>query len=371
MAQLFTPGLQISADTLVSKRRELSQRGRVLVSVGDSLRADTVVAEADREGELQIVKVADELGVEPTSLQRYMQVSIGDSVNEGNCIAEASGLWGLFRTTVLAPISGVVEFISSSTGHVGIRAPKKIIELRAYIDGVVSRVESERAVVIDARATLVQGIFGVGGEHVGILTMLNVAVDDSITESDIPEGIVGSILVGGHSPTLGALRKAVRNRAVGFVTGSIDDTTLREYVGYDIGVALTGDEPVSMTLIVTEGFGRIPMNQEIVDVLRRVSGERTSINGSTQVRAGALRPEIIAPPSSTEKSSGVSALAGLVEGAPVRLIRVPYFGMRGVVTKLPRELVQIETGAYARVAHVQLDSEQREIVVPRANLEIA
>ena len=371
MAQLFTPGLQISPGTVVSKRRELSRQGRVLVSVGQEVRADTVVAEADREGELRIVRVADELGVEPASLEKYMRVGVGGAVREGECIAEAKGLWGLFRSSVPAPMSGIVEFISSATGHVGIRAPNKIIELRAYIDGVVSRVDPGRGVVIEARATFAQGIFGVGGERTGALKMLGVAAQHSITESDIPEDLVGSVVVGGHSPTLEALRKAARGGAVGFITGSIDDTTLREYVGYDIGVALTGDEPVSMTLIVTEGFGNIPMNQRIVDVLEQVSGARASINGSTQVRAGALRPEIIAPPSEAITDSGPSVPVGLEEGAPVRLIRVPYFGKRGIVTRLPRELVQIETGAYARVAYVRLEGEQREVVVPRANLEIA
>jgi hypothetical protein len=300
-----------------------------------------------------------------------MKVSIGDVVREDQCIAEARGLWGLFTTKVSTPITGTVEFISTATGHVGIRAPKRTIKLSAYIDGVVRSVSEERGVVIEEAATFVQGIFGVGGERVGTIRMLQVPADTAVADADIPADVEGAILVGGHSPSLAALQKAQTLGAVGFVTGSIDDETLCQFVGYDIGVALTGDEPIAMTLIVTEGFGRIPLNRRIIDVLSSTAGFRASISGATQVRAGALRPEIISKASSAGAGLEREYSSGLVVGSQVRLIRVPYFGMHGVVTKLPSELVQIETGAYARVAHVSIPAEGREVVVPRANLEMA
>jgi len=43
----------------------------------------------------------------------------------------------------------------------------------------------------------------------------------------------------------------------------VSDETLRQYVGYDIGVAITGQENVPMTLILTEGFGELPMARRI------------------------------------------------------------------------------------------------------------
>lgn len=371
MSQLFTPGLQISPAMQVVKRRELPIKGRVLVGPGAVVQSDTVVAEADREGELRIVRVADELGVLPAEVRSYMRVAVGASVAEGECIAEAKGLWGLFRTQAASPIAGTVEFLSSATGHVGIRAPKRTIQLSAYIDGVVRSVIEDRGIVVEETATFVQGIFGVGGERVGMVQVLPVPCSKKIDESDIPEVVQGAILVGGHSPSLAALQRAQERGAVGFVTGSIDDVTLRQFVGYDIGVALTGDESVSMTLIVTEGFGRIPMNSRIVEILQAVNGRRASMSGATQVRAGALRPEII---SSAREQAPVSVHVesrGLALGSRVRLIRVPYFGMHGVVSDLPQELVVIETGAYARVARVTLDDTGIEVLVPRANLEIS
>jgi hypothetical protein len=159
--------------------------------------------------------------------------------------------------------------------------------------------------------------------------------------------------------------------AVGFVTGSIDDHTLREYVGRDIGVAVTGDENISMTLIVTEGFGPLPMGQRVWETLRAMNGARASLNGATQVRAGAVRPEIISAAhvqfgSSIREEAGAT---GLQVGSRVRLIRVPFFGQSGTVEDLPHDPQRIETGAWSRVLTARLD-DGRIVTVPRANVEL-
>jgi hypothetical protein len=58
-------------------------------------------------------------------------------------------------------------------------------------------------------------------------------------------------------------------------------------------------------------------------------------------------------------------------GSIVRVIRVPYFGLRAEILELPRELTVIETGAMARVAKARLIESGQVVTVPRANLELA
>ena len=371
---LFTPGLQLSGRTTVRKRRELPVAGRVLVREGDRVQSETIVAESEREGELRIVRVAELLSIAPEEASKRITVEQGAAVERGAVVAQMKGLFGLFTSTVEAPIAGSVEFISQATGHIGIRAPSSKISLSAYISGVIERVEPGRGVIVVSDATFVQGIFGVGGERAGVVTMLSVRPDQRVEEQNIPNECRGAVLIGGHSPTTEALNLAAARGAVGFITASIDDTTLARYVGYDIGIALTGDEAVPMTLIITEGFGSLAMNERVVSILKRAEGAQASINGATQVRAGAERPEIITrvtdageEPRATE---GDSATTGLQVGSRVRIIRVPYFGAQGRVTALPKELSPIETGALARVAHVRMEPQGREVVVPRANLEL-
>lgn len=370
----FTPSLKLSPATTIRKRRELPISGEVLVKVGDRVSSDTIIAEALREGELRIVRAAEALSITPAEVVQRIRPAIGERIEEGAPLIELRGLWGLFKSVVSAPIGGVIEFVSPVTGHIGIRASATKLTVRGYISGTVERVDDGRAAEIVADVSFIQGIFGVGGEKTGAIKILDLSPEDSVSELDIPNECRGSILVGGNSPSLAALNLARQRGAVGFVTGSIDDLTLAEYVGYDIGVALTGDEPLSMSVIITEGFGRLPINRSVISILKEIEGAEASINGATQVRAGALRPEIISRVSSSGLAVAVATNGnGLSVGGRVRVIRVPYFGAYGVVVELPHEPQRIESGAVTRVARVKLDQSIAgvgEVVVPRANLEL-
>lgn len=368
MSNALTPALAVTSRTTLRRRRDLPILGEILVREGDVVQGSQVVARALLEGELRLVRAAELLGIPAEDVVSALKVKIDDDVTEGAVVAEVRGLWGLFKSTVLAPMSGRIEFVSSSTGHIGIRAPSRPLDLPAYISGKVVAVDPNRSVVVESECTFVQGIFGVGGERQGRVRILPISPTTRVTEDAIPSDISGAIVVGGHSPTIGALRKAAENGAVGFITGSLDDRALREYLGYDIGVALTGDEAVSMTVIITEGFGSLPMSTRTFDTMKQVAGEIASINGATQVRAGALRPEFIAPKGSSASVSECHS-RGLDVGERIRLIRVPFFGATGRITELPHDLERIETGAHVRVLRAALD-DGRQVTVPRANVEL-
>ena len=216
-----------------------------------------------------------------------------------------------------------------------------------------------------------QGIFGVGGEKHGEILLLEVEPDHIVEAQDIPKDIEGKILVGGAKPDYEALHLAGERGAVGFITGSIDDQALAEYLGYDLGIALTGDEEVPMTVMVTEGFGKIPISERVLEILSKHNGMTASLNGATQVRAGALRPEVFIHVENLQEDELVDEeeVEGLNIGREIRIIRVPYFGIRGVVEELPHDPEQIETGAHTRVLRAKLE-DGRVVTVPRANVEL-
>ena len=105
----------------------------------------------------------------------------------------------------------------------------------------------------------------------------------------------GKILVGGNLVTLDAIRKAVEVGVSALVSGGINHNDLTTFIGEEIGVAITGQEEVGITLIITEGFGSMSMSQRTFGLLKEFEGYSASVNGTTQIRAGVLRPEIIVP----------------------------------------------------------------------------
>jgi hypothetical protein len=142
-------------------------------------------------------------------------------------------------------------------------------------------------------------------------------------------------------------------------------------LGEDIGVAITGEEKIDITIIITEGFGELSMAHRTFELLSSMEGRMASINGATQIRAGVLRPELIIPyddPSIVEDYSE-KVSDGMRKGSVLRVIREPYFGEITRVTDLPVELQKVETGSLVRVVEIQL-SDGRIVTVPRANVEI-
>lgn len=373
MKRALTPGLQKREDVLLRRHRALPVKGEILVEAGAEVSARDIVARAELPGDLSILRLPEKMGLDADEVLQGIKVKVGDRLLPGDLICERSGLFGLMKSRFLAPHAGEVEFISAKTGHLGLRAASRKVEVLAYLSGRVVEVEAGKSLVIEARAALVQGIFGVGGERSGTLKRLAVAADEIVQPQHIPTDAQGLVLFGGASPSLDALRQAAAAGAAGFICGSIDDRALSGFLGYDIGIAMTGDEDISMSIILTEGFGSMPMSERALELLAASEGKLTVINGATQVRAGAVRPEIIiCKPLSAAASSSPSETdeAGvLTKGARVRIIRHPYFGMEAEVLDLPQEPERIETGAYTRILRAKL-GDGRTVSVPRANVEL-
>ena len=174
------------------------------------------------------------------------------------------------------------------------------------------------------------------------------------------------ILFGGSSINLNALKKASNSGAVGIITGGIENHVLNEYVKKDISVAVTGDENIPLSIILTEGFGNIKISENVLSLLNNHNGLFASINGSTQVRAGAIRPEVFIQ--TEDKESVTTKALDLEKGSHVRLIRHPYFGKKGTVIELPHNPETLPSGICTRVCKIEIDGQI--VTVPRQNIEL-
>ena len=377
MGEAYTPGLKVKKALVVRKTRKLPIKGEILVNAGDNVHSDTIVARTYVPGDLQIVRVAQILGIELEDTQRYMVRKTGDPVKKDEVIAKSTSFFGLFKTFVRSPVEGTIEHISNVTGQVVIRKQPIPVEVKAYIPGTVVNVFPEEGVTIETPAAFIQGIFGIGGETEGKLLMVADSPEDALTVDLIKPDHKGKILIGGSLVTGDALHKAVEVGTRGIIVGGIDDKDLVDFLGYEIGVAITGHEDVGTTLILTEGFGKMRMSKRTFALLRSFEGKKASISGATQIRAGVIRPEIIISLEEREKKRAREEeeipSKGLEPGTKIRVIREPYFGALGRVVSLPVELQKVETESYVRVLEATLETQPpgaKPVVIPRANVEI-
>lgn len=367
----YTPGLRITDRALIRRLRRLPLPGDIHVSIGDEVRAEQLIGSTQLPGNVVNVNVAHELSMTPDDVLDYLVAAEGDEVELRQIIAESRSFWGLFHAFARAPISGTIETISEITGQVLIRGEPIDVQIDAYIDGTVVEVHGDDAVVVETKGALAQGILGVGGEAHGTLKVLCDAPEQSCSADLIADDFRDCILVGGGRVTLDALEAAREAGAAAVVTGAIDDQDLDTFIGKPLGVAITGQEELGLSLVLTEGFGDTPMRRRTFELLAERHGRRASVNGATQIRAGVIRPEVVVPePGAEWEASDEAQSRGLSIGGPVRLIRPPTFGELAVIEELPEKLTQIETEARVRVARVRLESSGEVITVPRANMEI-
>ena len=381
MAQTYTPGLTVSRGGAWRRRRVLPIVGDVLVVAGQSVAARDVVARTMMPGDATPVNLAKRLGVSAGDLVRSLLKKEGDRVEVGEPLARTKGFFGYFQTDVPSPVAGVIESVSKVTGMVIFRGEPLAVQVLSYLTGRVVEVIPNEGVVVESEAALIQGIFGVGGEAYGTLRLVAKTPDDDLTEAHITPDLKGCVVVGGRRVTGAAVRRAISVGAAAVVAGGIDDHDLREILGYDLGVAVTGNEKLGTTIIITEGFGDIAMARRTFELLKSHEGREASVNGTTQIRAGVMRPEILIPlgvgqEEREHEETGrlqtypTNRAAGTLDiGAPVRIIREPNFGSLGTVTGMPHEPRLLESESHARVVEVKL-ANGSPVIVPRANVEL-
>jgi hypothetical protein len=100
--------------------RQIPSSARILVSRGDRVEADTVVARVEAlPGRMARVNAASTIGVEPRDLLQRMVKKAGDHVKVGDTLAARSEFFD--RRAVRCPVEGVVSSISRNLGNVYIR----------------------------------------------------------------------------------------------------------------------------------------------------------------------------------------------------------------------------------------------------------
>lgn len=369
MGAAYTPGLKVAERVRIVKQRRLPLLGQVTVAVGDRVRSRDVVARTDLPGKVYSLNASGIMNVLETDVPALMDKKVGDKISKGDQLALSPGIFGLFRTPLKSPLDGVIDAISDRTGRVMLREAPTPIEMSAYIDGRVTEIHEGEGCTVEAYGAMCQGIFGLGGEVEGPIEIV-AAPDAELTEAMFDRDLKGKVCVGGRLLTQKSFAAATRAGAVAVVTGGIHYRDIRDIVGHEIGVAITGNEKLSTTIVVTEGFGAIDMARATFELATKLSGKKASANGATQIRAGVIRPELVVPDDSAVDASAIAdSIPTLELGSPVRIIRAPHFGMLGKVVDLPIQLTELPSGTVVRVLVAELANGTR-VTVPRANVEI-
>ncbi|MBH0181022.1 MAG: hypothetical protein HP490_04905 [Nitrospira sp.] len=163
----------------------------------------------------------------PNEITEYLIKKGGDAVQKDDILAENKPLFKWLKTEIRSPITGTVESISTVTGQVLLREPPRVLELLGYVDGAVVEIHPQQGVTIECLCSMVQGIFGIGGETYGELVMAVAAPDEALTPVHVKPDMKGKIVVGGSFLPADTMVKAKEVGVAGLVVGGIHDKDLR------------------------------------------------------------------------------------------------------------------------------------------------
>lgn len=347
---------RITPMTTIRRERMLPSRGEVLVRPGEVVGPADVVARCLVPGKVRVVDAARELRVPANRVAKYLTKKVGDAVQGGEVLAAPGGLLGRLRRGCRSPVEGRV--LDVRDGLVLIEAAPATIELRAHLKGQVTNVMPNLGVVISTVGLLIQGVWGTGGEAEGVLKMLVDNPRKPLRPRSIDVSCHGTVIVAGHLADDSMLEQAVEASVRAIVVGSVNA---------DLRSAL---ESLPFPVLLTEGFGSLPMSEHIFSLLDANKGREAVVSADTQTRWDVKRPEIIIPlRSEDELPSEKPGPQPLEVGSRVRVARDPHLGAIGRVATLPPFPQPVESGERLFVAEVDLGLEEFALI-PRANLEL-
>jgi hypothetical protein len=354
---MLAPVLHILPLATIVRERTLPVAGKVNVHVNQRVNPTDVVAEASFAREHALLDVARKFGVSPATADKLIRVKEGDRLQQGALVAEGRGP---FSRPIKAPRAGRVMIAGG--GQVLMEVADTRIQLKAGLPGVVTQVLPERGVVIRTAGALIQGVWGNSRPDNalidnGLMVSLLEKPDDVLSADRLDVSLRGSVILGGHVRDVETLKAAAELPVRGLILSSILSPLIM--------AALQMRYPI----MVTEGFGAMPMNSAAFRLLTTNNKREVTVNAERFDRYVGNRPEVIIPlPVSTEPPEP-NSFETFAVGQTVRLRRPPSVGAVGTVSNLPAGLSTLASGLRAPAAEVKLENGET-VLVPLVNLEV-
>lgn len=358
MSTYFPDQRFVAKLTIIRRECLLDEQAIGNVQALDGQRVDIrdVVARGYRPAEHVIIEAAEQLNLRnPRNLERMMLAKQGTRVEEGRAIAGRNANRG---RRVFAPVTGIIVYVGESDGRIIMQQMPEVINLEAGVRGDVVRVYPGRGVAIEATGALIQGVWG---NDRRLIAPLRIEPDEgmaSILRDELDLTYKSTILVTGQPLTHQTLVAAQEQNFTGLIAPSMDARLIHEALASEL------------VLILTEGFGAMPMSSEVMSILKDFDGFQITADAYMPRRWEPRRPEIIINQATHDKPPAPNYMMPLRVGSRVRLTRAPYDGQFAKVIDLPDKPVLIDNGLTVPCARVEMITGDK-VDIPLANLELA
>lgn len=349
---MLAPITHVLPLTTIVRERLLPVAGKVNAHMNQRVSPTDVIAEATFAREHVLLDVARTFGITANAADKLIKVQQGDRLIQGALVAESAGI---IPRSIKAPRPGRV--MVAGGGQVLMEVGDTRIELRAGLPGVVTQVIAERGVVIRTAGALVQGVWGNGRIDNGLMVNLLEKPDDILTAARLDVSLRGSVILGGQVRDAETLKVAAELPVRGLILSSLASSLI------------SNAYQMRFPIMVTEGFGAMPMNSAAFKLLTTNNKREATVNAEHFDRYAGNRPEVIIPLPISNEPDEPNNYEPFAVGQQVRMRRPPNVGMIGTISTVRPGLSLLPSGLRAPAADVRLENGE-SVIVPLVNIEV-
>jgi hypothetical protein len=349
---MLTPVHHILPLTIIVRERLLPVTGRVTAHVNQKVTSLDVIAEADWAREHVLLDIARTLHLTTEAADGLIQCKVGDQIPAGAQVAAGKGL---FARKIHAPRAGRV--VAAGGGQVLLEVGETRLELHAGIPGTIVQIIPDRGAIIQTTGALIQGVWGNGRIDSGQLINLAEKPDGILTAERLDVSLRGAIILAGLVKDEQTLQVGAELLVRGLILSSISP------------VLMPMASEMHYPIVVTDGFGEMPMNSAAYKLLNSNVKREVTLNAEAYDRYTGARPEVIIPLTMTQLPPMPDDVLSLAPGQQVRMRRPPAAGAMGTLVAIKPGLTLLPSGLHAPAAVVKIENGE-SVIVPLVNLEV-
>lgn len=380
MSQIISARLRVEKDLVTRIRRSLRGKGEIKVQVGQQVSPEEIIGSSIVPSGFRILNLSSLLSVSAKEVGKYLIKKIGERIYKGELLAYKSGGW-LFggKKIVTAPTDGILDFLNEENGELKMTFLPKKVDLPAGVYGIVERVDNERGVVlIRTQVSKIHGVVGSGRSRDGTLHILN-KKDDLVSKSAILPKYTEHILVGGSLFFKEALSEAISVGVSGIIVGGINAADYKGMSGGRIIFPKKMDNDIGISVVVIEGFGSIPIGDDIFTFFSDFEGKFILMDGN---KAQILLPSFSSNSLTKVKNTSLppirneelildmgpdNQITELKLGSKIRIIGSSYLSEQGKILAIDDTSTLLPSGIKTNM--VTIETKRRKLKVPVANCE--
>lgn len=380
MSHFVAVRLRIEKDVVTQVTRSLKGQGSLNVKVGQQVAPDELIGSATVASGFRILNLSALLSVPPEQVEKYLMRKLNQRIYKGELLAFKKGWLFSGEKIVISPTDGILDFLNTKTGELKIAFLPKRADLPAGVFGFVEDVNPAKGqVIIRTLVTKIHGMFGSGRARDGTLYIFS-KKNSLVSRGEIQTKYDGQILVGGSLFFKDAISASISLGISGIIMGGINAEDYKSMAGGRLVFPKKLDNDIGIGVVVCEGFGSIPIGDDIFSVLSEYEGKFVFIDGNkalislpsfsssslTKIKNTKLPP--LQKYESGEFAGYSMETQELKIGSKVRIVGNSYLGEQGKILSIDNTPTLLASGAKGYL--VMIETSRRKLRIPVANLEI-